>query len=63
MLMHQQHQTTLHVALQVEFWRKGPSHQQEEQDWLSHERPTEAVDTVEAAIAGSGAMMTADMAR
>jgi hypothetical protein len=49
----------------VEFWRKGPSHQQEEQeqDWLRHDRLRDPVDTSAAAVAGSGGMMTEDMAR
>lgn len=52
------------VWLQVEFWRKGASHQQEEQeqDWLQHGR-REHVDTSAAAVAGSGGMMSEDMAR
>lgn len=50
---------------EVEFWRKGPSHQQEEQeqDWLRHSRQCEPVDTSAAAVAGSGGMMSEDMAR
>jgi hypothetical protein len=53
------------LLLQVEFWRKGPSHQQEEQeqDWLRHDRLRDPVDTSAAAVAGSGGMMTEDMAR
>jgi hypothetical protein len=49
----------------VEFWRKGPSRQQEEleQEWLRHDRRQDPVDTSAAAVAGSGGMMTEDMAR
>eukprot|EP00882_Tetradesmus_deserticola_P014383 GHRQ01015295.1.p1 GENE.GHRQ01015295.1~~GHRQ01015295.1.p1 ORF type:complete len:249 (+),score=73.58 GHRQ01015295.1:275-1021(+) len=55
-----------HEKYEVEFWRKGPSHQQEEQEqeWLQHGRQQqEPVDTSAAAVAGSGGMMTEDMAR
>uniref|UniRef100_A0A383VA82 Uncharacterized protein n=1 Tax=Tetradesmus obliquus TaxID=3088 RepID=A0A383VA82_TETOB len=53
-----------HERYEVEFWRKGASHQQEEQeqDWLQHGR-REHVDTSAAAVAGSGGMMSEDMAR
>jgi hypothetical protein len=53
------------AACQVEFWRKGPSHQQEEQeqDWLWHGRQQDPVDTSAAAVAGSGGMMSEDIAR
>eukprot|EP00775_Hariotina_reticulata_P005840 gene5840-6081_t len=65
-----------HDKYEVEFWRKGPSHQQEEaaeDDWLSNSRQQgtslddrfqdTAVDTVGLAVGGSGAMMTHDVAR
>jgi hypothetical protein len=58
--------------VQVEFWRKGASHQDEqwqqqqqqyhEQDWLDHDRGR-PVDTAHEAVDGSGDMMTHDMAR
>jgi hypothetical protein len=57
--------------VQVEFWRKGASHQDEqwqkqqhyhEQDWLDHDRGR-PVDTAQEAVDGSGDMMTHDMAR
>lgn len=61
------------VAVQVEFWRKGASYEEEEQwqqqqqyheqDWLDHEHRSRAVDTAQAAVGGSGDMETQDMAR
>eukprot|EP00879_Flechtneria_rotunda_P004695 GHRR01004959.1.p1 GENE.GHRR01004959.1~~GHRR01004959.1.p1 ORF type:complete len:282 (+),score=121.16 GHRR01004959.1:1188-2033(+) len=57
---------------EVEFWRKGPLHeqeaqQQEELDWLRHdlhhEQHPDAVDTAGAAVSGSGTMMSKDMER
>jgi hypothetical protein len=58
--------------VQVEFWRKGASHEEEqwqrhhhqhEEDWLDHGRGGGQVDTAQAAVDGSGDMMTQDMAR
>jgi len=72
---------TLPCVVQVEFWRKGASHQEEEQqwqqqqeqqqwrqqqheqEWLTHDRGGGPVDTAQAAVEGSGDMMTQDMAR
>jgi hypothetical protein len=52
---------------QVEFWRKGAAHDEEqwqqqrhEQEWLQGRGP---VDSAHAAVGGSGDMMTEDMAR
>lgn len=59
------------LTVQVEFWRKGASHEEEqrqrqqqshEQEWLEHDRGG-PVDTAQAAVDGSGDMMTQDMAR
>lgn len=58
------------VLPQVEFWRKGPSHQQEAaaaagEGWLSSSRDgaRRQVDAHAGAVGGGGGMMTDDMAR